>query len=239
MKCKNCGGETYVSQEDRTVCSSCGAVAEPSTHTTDATATVADDGKTKSAGIVSLWPIAALILVFFVFFRGPDGIIRRYILPSVRVPAERNFWEILAGVEMAPSAEEDVNSRMRIAAGLGKVDEVKNLLEQGADANSAGPGTDEVPAGGTALMLAAAKNHPDIVDLLLENGANPNQADDGGGTALIYASWKGHLDIVRALLNRGADANAKTRDGRTPLAVARDFGHEDVAARLEYNGARD
>ena len=57
------------------------------------------------------------------------------------------------------------------------------MLERGADVNAAGPGTEQVPAGGTALMLAAARNHKDVVQLLLSNDADPNQADQGGGTA--------------------------------------------------------
>jgi len=136
------------------------------------------------------------------------------------------------------SNKEEINSQFRIAAGLGRIDEVKNLLDRGADVNSGAPATDQVPAGGTALMLAAARNQKDVVRLLLSKGANPNQADQGGGTALIYASWKGNLDIVRSLLESGADVNATTRDGRTSLTVATKEGHSEIVSLLERHQAK-
>lgn len=136
------------------------------------------------------------------------------------------------------SDKEEINSQFRIAAGLGRLDEVRSLLDRGADVNSAGPGTDQVPAGGTALMLAAARNQKDVVRLLLSKGANPNQADQGGGTALIYASWKGNLDIVKILIESGADVNATTRDGRTSLTVARKEGHSEIVSLLERHQAK-
>jgi hypothetical protein len=136
------------------------------------------------------------------------------------------------------SNKEEINSQFRIAAGLGRIAEVRSLLERGADVNSTGPGTDQVPAGGTALMLAAARNQKDVVRLLLSKGGNPNQADKGGGTALIYASWKGNLDIVKTLLESGADVNATTRDGRTPLTVARNGGHSEIVSLLERHQAK-
>jgi len=183
------------------------------------------------------------VVVFLYFARGPNGLICKYVMPSAYTQSERAFWKALAGCDCTQgvtsdekpdtSSKEDINSQLRIAAGLGRMNEVSSLLDRGADANSPGPGTEQVPAGGTALMLAVARNHQDVVRLLLSKGADPNQADQGGGTALIYASWKGNIEIVRMLLKHGANRNATTRDGRTPLTVARNAGHSEIATLLE------
>ena len=132
-----------------------------------------------------------------------------------------------------PATSAELNSRMRVAAGLGEKTTVAALLERGADVNSRAPGTNQVPPGGTALMLAAARNHVEMVEFLLAKGADLNLTDQGGGTALIYASWKGNAEIVRVLLDHGADPAASTRDGRTALSVARKEGHPLVVALLE------
>jgi ankyrin repeat protein len=86
-------------------------------------------------------------------------------------------------------------------------DMVELLLSFGADPNA--------PPGflGTALEAAILKNKLEIVDLLLENGADVNQVDGNNfGTALITAIELHHsgqdLSLVKRLLNLGADPNA-------------------------------
>ena len=130
-------------------------------------------------------------------------------------------------------ADEERNAEFRVKAGLGEVERVRTLLKQGVDVNCRAPSTGSVPAGTTALMAAAARNHLDVVKLLTANGANVNQADEGGGTALIYAVWKGYKDIVAHLLEKGADVHAKTRDGRTPLSVSIQYGHREIETMLK------
>lgn len=55
-------------------------------------------------------------------------------------------------------------------------------------------------AGQTALMLAVSHGRPDMVRLLLEEGAEVNCQDEDGSTALMCASEHGHTDIVKMLL---------------------------------------
>ncbi len=57
----------------------------------------------------------------------------------------------------------------------------------------------------TALMYAAEKNHPEVVKLLINNGADI-EACHYRATALVYAVYNGNMACVRALL----DAKAKT-----------------------------
>lgn len=52
------------------------------------------------------------------------------------------------------------------------------------------------------------KNAVDIVEYLLNNGANPNmQNDSNGDTPLILASDKGYANIVTLLIAKDADVN--------------------------------
>ena len=47
------------------------------------------------------------------------------------------------------------------------------------------------------------QGHRDVVNFLLELGANPNEKAHCGATALHFAAECGHVDIVRILLEHG------------------------------------
>ena len=66
-----------------------------------------------------------------------------------------------------------------------------------------------IPHGGdTALMFAARVGDPDSAKLLVDAGANVNDADAWGVTATVMAAHAGFADLVELLLDRGADPNA-------------------------------
>ena len=106
----------------------------------------------------------------------------------------------------------------------------KLLIERGADVNAA-----PTPLLGPALMPALAKRRIDLINLLLDGGANPNAQRDGE-TALHIAVRSGCLDCVKALVEAGADVNAKTKDGKTPLHLAKFKGQREVADYLMSHG---
>ena len=71
----------------------------------------------------------------------------------------------------------------------------------------------EYPYRGTPLSLAIGKEHKEIVQGLLEAGADPNAVSDAVSaewTHLSLAIGKGHKEIVQALLEAGADPNFRT-----------------------------
>ncbi|RWP40171.1 MAG: c-type cytochrome [Mesorhizobium sp.] len=106
----------------------------------------------------------------------------------------------------------------------------KLLMERGADVNAAPD-----PRLGPALMPALAKRRIDLIDLLLDGGANPN-ARRNREAVLHIAVRSGCLDCVRALVEAGADVNAKTKDGKTPLHMAKFKGQREVADYLLSHG---
>uniref|UniRef100_A0A1X7T8R6 Uncharacterized protein n=1 Tax=Amphimedon queenslandica TaxID=400682 RepID=A0A1X7T8R6_AMPQE len=54
--------------------------------------------------------------------------------------------------------------------------------------------------GNTALIVAAEEGHYDIVQLLLNNGADQSTANYLGKTALVLAASKRHHEIVQLLI---------------------------------------
>ncbi|KAF2195851.1 ankyrin [Zopfia rhizophila CBS 207.26] len=53
--------------------------------------------------------------------------------------------------------------------------------------------------GRTALIWAASYGYPDVVQLLLSQGANPHTTDSGGRTAMDYAKMYSHMQVIEKL----------------------------------------
>jgi hypothetical protein len=90
------------------------------------------------------------------------------------------------------------NTAMIFAARDGQTDIASLLIDAGAD-----PGWID-GEGVTPLILAALKNHPDMVKLLLaqKKKARTNHADKGGRTARDYAKRRGPNDPIYKMLTR-------------------------------------
>lgn len=90
------------------------------------------------------------------------------------------------------------------------------LLEQGADIN-ARQGNGKGPS---ALSIAVALGHNEMVELLTENKADITVGINPQTSLIAYASMLARADVMEPLLKHGANAN--TRDARsnaTPLHV--------------------
>ncbi len=84
-------------------------------------------------------------------------------------------------------------------------------------------------------MWAAMGTHLDVIDALLEAGANVNAHAFDGATALTTATLWNQPEAVRRLLARGADPEITDADGWTALAIARARGYADIAELLLLN----
>ena len=103
------------------------------------------------------------------------------------------------------------------AATIGRVDRLRALLDQDpALVNRV------APDGFFPLGLAAYFKHPDAVRLLLDRGADPNQAAANAAkvTALHAAVSANQQQIVEWLVAAGADVNARQQMDYTPLMGA-------------------
>lgn len=86
---------------------------------------------------------------------------------------------------------------------------------------------------GSALHGAALNGHSEVVQKLIDWGADVNQMRfDTDATALILAAQKGWLEVVSILLENGAEIEARDRQGRTPLSWASGNGHVHVVEEL-------
>ena len=111
---------------------------------------------------------------------------------------------------------------LRRAVRENDVDLVKALLRKNIDLNHLGANPNT-----TILMEAAKSGQKEIVEALLENGANPNVKTvmgdydpNLGKTALFFAVQGGHAEVVGTIIEKKAKVDAKTKDGRTPLMFA-------------------
>ncbi|MSV29921.1 MAG: hypothetical protein EXQ52_14425 [Bryobacterales bacterium] len=107
------------------------------------------------------------------------------------------------------------------AALYGGADEMRLLLEKGADPNARND------AGGTALMYAV--DSPEKTALLLSHGADVDARSGEGRTALLIAAGRaGSSAVVNLLLKHGANPSARLSDGRTALSMAAGAGDADT-----------
>lgn len=77
----------------------------------------------------------------------------------------------------------------------------------------------------------------EVVQLLIDKGADVNAKDNLGNTPLILASGKGLYGAAKLLIDSGANVNAKKHDRNSALSEACKQGSYYVAELLIKNGA--
>lgn len=118
------------------------------------------------------------------------------------------------------------------------------LLENGVPASASYRGV-QIPDIGRSMVVvnrpilaAAESGRVDILELLLDHGANIDATNAYGQTPLMIASRSSRFDAARLLIERGADVNAKDDRGVAPLHWAVMSGSPKVVALLMEHGAR-
>ena len=92
--------------------------------------------------------------------------------------------------------------------------------------------------GETPLQLAARYSHNEIVELLIDNGADVNAKDVNGNTPLHLAALFGRKEVVELLIANGAAVNVKGGNlGGMPLHHAAFEGHKVIIELLIAEGA--
>jgi len=129
----------------------------------------------------------------------------------------------------------DCSTPLALAAMHGNADSVTLLFEHGAQPDA--------PAGSdsrTALQCVAELEQglPEMVALLLQNGADVNLTRQDGTTALMLAASRGHVETVRLLLEAGADIHMRSEAGKTAVALAVEMKRTEVVKLLEGAGAK-
>jgi ankyrin repeat protein len=91
--------------------------------------------------------------------------------------------------------------------------------------------------GYTPLTAAAWGGHVEVIQYLLEEGAQVNLQDEAFYSALGCACEKGHTEAAHVLLAHGADPAMASNS--IPLMTASAHGHTDVVALLLARGCGD
>ncbi|KAI0423773.1 ankyrin repeat-containing domain protein [Xylaria sp. FL1042] len=105
---------------------------------------------------------------------------------------------------------------LNINAARGNMDMVRRLLDEGWDIDG--------NKGDISILTSAVQAyHEDIVDLLLELGANPNKCERDN-SALYAAAMAGSMRMIRKLMDYGAsnDNNEEQQRGMLCAAVSRE-----------------
>lgn len=93
-------------------------------------------------------------------------------------------------------------------------------------------------SGVPVLSLAVRKQHPTVVTMLIDAGADVNViSDDRGNTPLMDAAAVGRLELVGELIDAGADTDVASKNGQTALILAVGQNAVPLVERLVRAGA--
>ncbi|CAF3138304.1 unnamed protein product [Rotaria sp. Silwood2] len=193
--------------------------------------------------------------------RNHEAIIR-YLIESganVNVTSERGSSPFLAicqhnNVELARllirhGARHDVEAKnlydgkingLIVAAESGSFDILHLLVDAGLDVNYKIAGKGET-AGRTPLFCACAKGFQNVVEYLIDRGADVNGTENSGLSCLHIAAAMGHADTVRILCEHGANVDQQFRfeeQDVTAYDLAESQQHDHVCQVLKSFGAR-
>src|ERR1043165_3032263 len=105
----------------------------------------------------------------------------------------------------------------------GKTEEIKSLLEQGADVEEADN------EGFRPLHWVSIYGKIEVAKILLKQGANIKATDSEGCTSLHLASLNDQIEVAKLLLKQGADIKATDNEKCTSLHLASLNGQIKVA----------
>ncbi|HEU5047227.1 MAG TPA: ankyrin repeat domain-containing protein [Rickettsiales bacterium] len=136
----------------------------------------------------------------------------------------------ISGFAQAHAAGYSLNDELIYRINFGSSDDVKILLDKGANPNSLST------TGEYALTVAIGRNDAEaapIVEALLEKGANPNVFDKANVYPLINATLNNETQVVAELLAKNADFHVKSANGRTLIEIAKSNNNPDIVKLIQ------
>ncbi|VUD56296.1 hypothetical protein TDB9533_01949 [Thalassocella blandensis] len=124
-----------------------------------------------------------------------------------------------------------MNKELFECAGDGSLDTIKQLNADGVDVLS-----EKDESGNTPLMVASCWGHLNVVEYLLDMGANIEEKNKNGLAPIVFACQSGMHEVAELLLRRGADNRVLNADGESLLMVASMQGNLDTIKVLLDSG---
>lgn len=131
------------------------------------------------------------------------------------------------------AAEKDLNSKLFDAVEQNNLDEVKELIKNGADIHAREISSKK------AIHIAVKKGNKNIVEFFLNEGISVNDTNNSGWTPLHYAAFSGELEIAKLLVAKGANVRAENAYGQKPIDLThygKDNGYKGVMELLLDKG---
>jgi len=116
------------------------------------------------------------------------------------------------------------------AIARGNLEEIERALNASASPNVRSP-----DGGKTALHVAVEKDNKEVVEFLLDHGADPNAKDEWGRTPLQIAAYNS-AETTGLLLANGADPDVVDQRDSSPLHAAAYNGNIDTVRLLVSHG---
>ena len=163
----------------------------------------------------------------------------RNLRKALELAAKNNCIKIVHMlIQAGADVKHEYSNALKDAAEKGYIDVVKALLPvQGTDKRDYSNSfyMDINPFNGlrdAALIKAASNGHIDVVEELIQAGADVNYMNVFGERALVITAKNGHANVVKKLIQAGAKVNDFNRNGETALHWAVRLNHVDVAREL-------
>jgi len=161
----------------------------------------------------------------------------------VRGDAEEVQRQLEAGVSPDATDGEGTNA-LFLACDKEQPAVARLLIERGANVNlipkrkgRSTPLQVAIYRGFDSYALKPVPGYPELIQALVEKGADVNAADVDGNTPLIAAAEKDDVQTVRLLVKRGADLAHTNDNGWTALERALSYRRRTIAREMVAMGA--
>ena len=124
----------------------------------------------------------------------------------------------------------ELNEKLIVASGKGHLEDVINLLENGAEVNPVT--TCENPFTPLHNACTGHDTNVKVCKVLIEHGADVNSWNGTGATPLCLAAFWNNVEIGKLLLDNGAEIDKKNSFDGTPLYIAVRWGSFEFCKML-------
>lgn len=137
---------------------------------------------------------------------------------------------------------QELSEALMVSVSANELERTKQILSLGIDPNTAENATSATP-----LFTAISNNNPQMVQLLLDHGADVNQVNEKGsypmheaasGNAFAGDTKYRANEMIQTLIEHGADVNQKNAKGQTPLMLACKAGRTETLIFLLNKNAK-